>query len=86
RPSIAWDGERFLIAWPSGSDIVGATLMPDGRFQNFTLAAAPARNPIVVGVMPGRFALAYEVQIDPEHRQLDFRYVDFKVFHRRPSR
>jgi hypothetical protein len=86
RPSIAWDGERFLIAWPSGSDIVGATLMPDGRFQNFTLAAAPARNPIVIGIKPGRFALAYEVQIDPEHRQLNFRYVDFKVFRQRPSR
>jgi len=56
--------------------------------QAFTLFDSPAdeRDPIVVGVMPGRFALAYEVQIDPEHRQLNFRYVDFKVFHRRAAR
>ena len=56
--------------------------------QAFTLLDSPAdeRDPIVVGVMPGRFALAYEVQIDPEHRELNFRYVDFKVFHRRAAR
>jgi len=88
RPSIAWDGERFLIAWQSAHDIAGATLTRDGHVQTFTLVATTAdeRDPIVVGVMPGRFALAYEVQIDPEHRQLNFRYVDFKVFHRRAAR
>ena len=85
RPSIAWDGERFLIAWASDGDIAGASMTPDGRVDTFTLAATAAdeRAPLVVGVMPGRFALAYEIRIDDQHRQLAMRYVDFKVFSRR---
>ena len=88
RPSIAWDGERFLIAWQSAHDIAGATLTPDGHVQTFTLVATAAdeRDPIVVGVIPGRFGLAYEVRVDEQHRQLNFRYVDFKAFRQRPSR
>lgn len=95
RPSVAWDGERFLIVWQTRSpsdpftyDLAGASLTLDGRVQTFTLLATPddERNPIVVGVMPGRFALAYEVRADEQHRQLAARYVDFKVFRRRASR
>ena len=56
--------------------------------QTFALVATAAdeRDPIVVGVIPGRFALAYEVRVDEQHRQLNFRYVDFKAFRQRPSR
>jgi len=95
RPSVAWDGERFLIVWQTRSpfdsftyDLAGAVLTPDGHVQSFPLVTTPAdeRNPIVVGVMPGRFALAYETQSDAEHRQLNFRYVDFVKFRQRPSR
>lgn len=86
RASIAWDGERFLIAWQNGSGIAGAAMTPGGQAQTFMLAAAPlAQNPVVAGVMPGRFALAYEV-VDAEHRQINFRYVDFVRFRQRPSR
>jgi len=51
-------------------------------------AATPAdeRNPVVVGVKPGRFALAYEVIVDDQHRELRFRYVDFVQFRRRAAR
>jgi len=88
RPSIASDGQRFVIAWQSGTDLVGASMLPNGITENFTLAAAPAavRSPILVFVTPGRFALAYETQSDAEHRQLNFRYVDFVKFRQRSSR
>jgi len=79
RPSIAWDGERFLIVWQAAHDIVGATLAPDGRRGDVTLVATPAdeRNPLVVPVAPGRFVLAYEINVDEQHRRLAMRYVDF---------
>ena len=56
--------------------------------QAFTLLDSPAdeRDPIVVGVMPGRLALGYEGRVDEQHRQLAARYVDFKTFRQRPSR
>ncbi|HKS21452.1 MAG TPA: hypothetical protein VJZ76_01540 [Thermoanaerobaculia bacterium] len=88
RPSIAWDGERFLIAWEAHGDIYGAAMTPEGQVQPFTLVATATDglNPIVVGVKPGRFALAYEVRVDDQHRELVARTVDFKVFHRRAAR
>jgi len=88
RPSVASDGQRFLVAWESDGDLAGAVLLPNGLLQNVTLATGPGeeRNPLVVGVMPDRFALAYEVQVDDAHRELRFRTVDFKVFHRRAAR
>ena len=56
--------------------------------QAFTLLDSPAdeRDPIIVGVMPGRFAFGYEVRVDEQHRQLGAPYVDFKPFRQRPSR
>jgi len=88
RPSIAWDGERFLIVWRSGHDIAGATIEENGAVHSFTLVATDddERNPIVVGVLPGRFALAYEVHVDAGHRRLAARYVDFRRIRQRPSR
>jgi hypothetical protein len=88
RTSIASDGQRFLVAWESDGDLAGAVLQPNGLLQNVTLATGPGqeRNPLVVAVMPDRFALAYEVQVDDAHRELRFRTVDFKVFHRRAAR
>ena len=81
RPSIAWDGERFLVVWQSGHEIVGAASMPGGGFDNFTLVTTPAdaQRPLVVAVRPGRFALAYEVPVDAEHRQLAWRSIDFNA-------
>jgi hypothetical protein len=81
--------ERFLIAWETKhGDIAGAAMTPGGVVQSFTLAATPAdeRNPIVAGVKAGRFALAYEVIVEDQHRELVARTVDFKAFHRRAAR
>ena len=95
RPSIAWDGERFLVAWqvrsasdPTSFDIAAAALTPDGRVQPFNVAdtTADERNPIVTAVKPGRFVLAYEVAADAGRRQLVARTIDFKVFRRRAAR
>ncbi|HEY6138175.1 MAG TPA: hypothetical protein VI670_10475 [Thermoanaerobaculia bacterium] len=88
RTSNASDGQRFLVAWESGGDLAGAVLLPNGLLQNVMLATGPGqeRNPLVVAVMPNRFALAYEVQVDDAHRELRFRYVDFVQFHRRAAR
>ncbi|HKS21453.1 MAG TPA: hypothetical protein VJZ76_01545 [Thermoanaerobaculia bacterium] len=88
RTSNASDGQRFLVAWESGGDLAGAVLLPNGLLQNVMLATGPGqeRNPLVVAVMPDRFALAYEVQVDYTHRELRFRYVDFVQFRRRAVR
>jgi hypothetical protein len=88
RTSNASDGQRFLVAWESGGDLAGAVLLPNGLLQDVMLATGPGqeRNPLVVAVMPNRFALAYEVQVDDAHRELRFRYVDFVQFHRRAAR
>jgi hypothetical protein len=83
RPSIATDGERFVVVWrswhPNDYDVAGAVIDPvTFKVTPLSIAASSAdeREPGVAAVAPGRFLITYTVSAEGE-RRLAARFLDF---------
>ena len=83
RPSIATDGQRYLVAWrvrraAGNHDVVAAAVDRDGKITPLTIAASDAdeRDPAVLYVGGGSFLVGYEKTIGIE-RRLAGRFVTF---------
>jgi hypothetical protein len=94
RPSMATDGERFVVVWRSWNrsdyDVLGAVVDPV-TFQVTPLSIAATssdeREPGITAIAPGRFLITYTVSIGNE-RRFAARFLDFgeTPFRRRSSR
>jgi hypothetical protein len=83
RPSMATDGERFVIVWRSwnrsGFDVVGAVVDPVTFLVtplSIATTAADERETGVAAIAPGRFLITYTVTTGNE-RRLAARFLDF---------
>jgi len=83
RPSIATDGERFVVVWrswhPDDYDVAGAVIDPvTFHVTPLSIAASSAdeREPGVAAIAPGRFLITYTVSTGDE-RRLAARFLDF---------
>jgi len=90
RPSIASDGERFLVVWrdrASRSKISGAIVTADGKSTALTIAESDAElnAPIAIAAGRGTFVVGYEIESDADHRILARRYVTLNPPHARPG-
>jgi len=82
-PSVASDGDRYVVVWELQNDILGAVVGPDGTVTPFTVAASSAdeRTPTVVAAGPGTFLVAY-VKSGPSDRRIAVRTMTFGMRHR----
>lgn len=83
RPSIATDGERFVVVWrswhPNDYDVSGAVIDPATfKVTPLSIAASSAdeREPGVAAIAPGRFLITYTVSTAGE-RRFAARFLDF---------
>ena len=83
RPSIATDGQRYVVVWtvqkPAGEhDVVGVSIETDGRLVPLSIATSvnDERDPDILYVGGGSFLVGYEKTINFE-RHIAGRFVTF---------